>query len=94
MQSASQSDLCVEDVEVPCGQPTISPTQFVTNVHVQNIHPEYRNIGLKYYLEKLMPTNVTCKVDIFNADAVAVFHPPIGNYIGSLVFYMRKIKFV
>ncbi len=80
VQSASQGDLCVEDIEAPCGQPTVpQQSQLVTNVHVQNIPPEFRNIGLKYYLEKLMPNEVICKVEQFNADALAVFQPPIGN---------------
>ena len=101
VQSASQGDLYVEDLEAPCGQPTISQPQLVTNVHVQNIPPEFRNIGLKYYLEKLMLSVVTCTVEQFNADAIAVFQPPIGNsgihkpLIICVGFYvLKKFKFV
>lgn len=97
MQSAMQNDMNIEDIEVPCGQPT---TEMVSRVHVQNIPPEFRNIGLKYYLEKVMQNEVTCKVDIFNADAVAVFKPPIGKHnIQSLTVYnfytivLTKFKF-
>ena len=79
VQSASQGDLFVEDLEAPCGQPTTPQPQLVTNVHVQNIPPAFRNIGLKYYLEKLMQNEVTCTVEQFSADAVAVFQPAIGN---------------
>lgn len=92
MQSASQNDLYVEDLEVPCGQPIISQPQLVTNVHVQNIPPEFRNIGLKYYLEKVMQNQVTCKVEQFNADAVAIFQPPIGNYIMHWFLYAQEIQ--
>jgi hypothetical protein len=87
-QSASQGDLYVEDIETPCGQPTIPhPPQLVTNVHVQNIPPEFRNIGLKYYLEKLMLSEVTCKVEQFNADALAMFQPPIGKSESISLYY-------
>ena len=100
VQSASQGDLFVEDLEAPCGQPTTPQPQLVTNVHVQNIPPEFRNIGLKYYLEKLMPNEVTCTVEQFNADALAVFQPAIGNsgiykfLIMCWFSVFRKFKFV
>lgn len=93
VQSTILNDLNIEDLEVPCGQPTANQEQMVTNVHVQNIPPEFRNIGLKYYLERVMQSEVTCKVEQFNADAVAVFQPPIGTC--TLGFDMlMKFKFV
>ena len=79
MQSASQNDLVIEDIEIPCGQPVI-PQQMVTKVHVQNIPPEFRNIGLQYYLEKVMQNQVTCKVELFHTDGLAIFQPPIGTF--------------
>ena len=88
VQSAIQNDLNIEDIEVPCGQPVTNMVR--TNVHVQNIPPKFRNIGLKYYLEKVMGSAVTCEVEQFNADAIAVFQPPIGNYILFLILCSRN----
>lgn len=73
------NDLYIEDIEVPCGQP-MTTRQLVTKVHVQNIPQEFRNIGLQYYLERVMQGEASCKVELFDADGIATFHPQIGIF--------------
>ena len=77
------NDMSIEDIEIPCGQP-INVRQLTTKVHVQNIPPKYRNIGLQYYLERVMQNEAGCKVELFNADGVATFQPAIGTLISIL----------
>lgn len=75
---SATDDMYVEDIEIPCGQP-VSSQHLYCKVHVQNIPQEYRNIGLRYYLDKVMQNEVSCKVDMFKTDAIATFSHPIGN---------------
>ena len=72
-------DLYVEDIEAPCGQPVLAQ-QFVTKVHIQNIPPEFRNVGLQYYLEKVMKNKVSCAVEFYHMDGIATFDRPIGTF--------------
>lgn len=83
----------MEDIEIPCGQP-LAPQQLVTKVHIQNIPPEYRNIGLRYFLEKVMQNEVSCNVELFRADGVATFHRAIGNCIQDHVDVLFYVLFV
>ena len=66
------NDLYVEDIALT--------QQFVTKVHIQNIPPEFRNIGLQYYLEKLMRNEVSCEVNLYYVNGIAIFDRPIGTF--------------
>lgn len=84
--SVPQNDLYVEDLEAPCGQPVINK---VSKIHVQNIPSQFRHISLHYYLEKVMENQVTCEVELFNADGVATFRPPVGM---TLTFFTEILS--